>query len=699
MTRVAALCVCLAVLASPANAQNPVRDSARVLSLDSIAVRVTRADARLADVPAAVSLLTGLELRAARPGIGLDEALGVIPGVYVSNRHNFSLGPRLSMRGLGVRAAFGVRGVKVVADGIPLTMPDGQTNLNNLDLLSAGAIEILRGPASALWGNAAGGVLLVRTDVPADGTTRFEARAAFSDLGRGGDDATNLRRFALKGAGGAGRLGWLISASRLEQRGFRAHSDAEANLVNTLVRIGTGASSELTLVLNAADVPVANNPGSLPIDSARNRPSIAWPNNVRTGSGESARQIQMGASFNGALGAGRIEAGTWALTRTVDNPLPFAYIEVDRKAAGARVAWNGAPAQSAAVQVTVGADLEHQQDERREFDNASGSPGSERRRDQTDRVTAVAPFAQATLALGDGGALTAGVRYDRVSFDVDDALLSDGRDDSGTRTLSATSAFAGLAWDAAPRWTVWGNIATAFQTPTTTELLNAPPPAGGPCCPGGFNAELDPQTARGIELGVRTRGTRRITFDVAAFLMNVDDAIVPFQVADVPDRSFFRNAGRTRHRGIEAGLGFAAAGAQARAAYTWNRSTFVDDGDDARSDEGNIVPGAPEHRVVVRVRRPFGRLAAEIDLDRVSEYPVDDANEFMNPGSTVVDLRLEADLAIGASAIVPWVALLNATDERWNGSVVVNAVGGRYYEPAPGRHLMLGFTLRTGSSR
>ncbi len=684
-------------LAPSLAAQVPTRDSARVVVLDSLAVRVTRANANLTRIPAAVSVIQGNELRRGRPGIGLDEALGVVPGLYVSNRNNFALGPRVAIRGLGVRTAFGVRGVRVVADGIPLTMPDGQSNLTNLDLLSASGVEVLRGPASALWGNAAGGVLLVRSDVPAGGDVEAEARVVVSDLGSGSDDATNLRRYGLRVAGRTGRVGWVVSGGRLDQRGFRAHSRAEVSNLNAVGRIATGPSSELTVVVNAADAPTAQNPGSLPFDSAQLRPSAAWPNNVRTGSGEQARQIQLGASWSAALHGGRLEAGSWVVDRDLENPLPFGFIDLARTAAGGRLIWGGPIA--ASLDVTVGADLEHQRDARREFNNVAGERGSERRRDQIDRVTALGPFAQGRLSLGERVTFMATARHDLVRFAVDDRLLDDGRDDSGERNLSATSGFVGATWDARPGWTTWANLATSFQTPTTTELINAPPPAGAPCCPGGFNANLEPQTATSVEAGFRGRIDDHTRIDVTVFTMDVEDAIVPFQIAGIEGRSFFRNAARTRHRGVETSVSFALAGATARAAWTWNRTIFVDDGSAARNHEGNLVPGAPEHRIVVRVSQSIGPALAELNIDRIGEYFVDDANLATNPAATLIDLRVNATGQIGGVTTSPFIALVNAFDKRHNGSVVINAAGGRYYEPAPGRHVMIGLVLRTGRAR
>src|SRR5690606_17005473 len=162
------------------------------------------------------------------------------------------------------------------------------------------------------------------------------------------------------------------------------------------------------------------------------------------------------------------------------------------------------------------------------------------------------------------------------------------------------------------------------------------------------------------------------------------------------DRTFYRNAARTRHRGVEAGLSATRGATRARLAYTWSRFTFVDDGSAGEDFEGNRVPGAPEHRLAARIQHALSVLTGEIDLEHRGGYYVDDANTTRTKSATTVDLRLSGQARLGAMLVEPFGAIVNAGDTRYNGSVVVNAVGGRYYEPAPGRHFLLGLTLRAG---
>lgn len=668
-----------------------VPDSVRV-RIDTLRVPITRvsADPRLA--PVALSIIGRAQIQDARPGIGLDEALAGVPGLVVNNRQNFSLGNRIVMRGLGARATFGVRGIRVLSDGIPLTMPDGQTNLNNLDLGSAGAIHVLRGPASALYGNAAGGVIAIETE-PAPGSFSTEARVLLGDQDAG--TLTRLTRVQAKVGQTVGRGAYVASVARLDATGYRDHSAAEQTMFNGRAAFDVSPETQLSVVLNAMDMPVAQSPGSLPVDSAAASPRMAWPANARTLSGEAARQVQLGGRIVHGFAHGRADVGVYGITRNLENPLPFGFITVDRAAGGVRALYEHEFGDTRPV-LTAGIDVEAQRDDRREFANDGGQPTGTARRDQQDRVTTFGPFAQLRFLAGDIG-VTAGARYDAVRFETID-LRGAAVDASGSSTLHAPSFMLGATY-ATSFGTVFGNVATSFQTPTTTELINAPPAPGEACCPAGFNQDLEPQRALSVEAGVRS-DLLGWDYELVAYTMAVTDALVPFQIPEVEGREFFRNTGRTRHRGVELSAG-RSVGDQLRfdAAYSFTDVRFgVDDESDA-SLEGNLVPGIPPHGLYLATAWTprQGTLAAE--LRRVARQYANDANTAAVDGYTIVDVRAFTQLDAGRVQISPFIALNNVFDVRYSGSVTVNAFSGRYHEPAPGFNVSLGASLRTGGWR
>lgn len=669
-------------------AQTP-RDTA-VIPLDTLQVPVTRTAVSSARAPVSLSLVGRGTIQGARATIGLEEALAGVPGLIIDNRQNFSLGSRLVIRGLGARAAFGVRGVRVLVDGIPLTMPDGQTNLNNLDLGSAGAIHILRGPASALFGNAAGGVIAVETE-PATGPRSAEARVTLGDQGRG--SLTRLWKAQAKVTETIGSFDYLASVSRMHADGYRDYGRARQTMVNARGGLQTSETTRITVVMNAVDMPLAENPGSLPLDSALATPSMAWPRNVATGSGESMRQAQIGMRLQHERSGSRTDVSAHALRRTLENPLPFAVIDLARTAGGVRALYEHA---FGAATLTGGVDVEAQSDDRREFANEAGTAVGPARRDQEDRVASIGPFAQARLDAGRLGA-TLGARYDAVHFETIDRR--EGIDESGQRTLQAPSVMAGLTFET-PRATIFANVASAFQTPTTTELLNAPPAPGQPCCPTGFNAELEPQRLISTEVGVRGALSALVSYEAAAYIMDVHDALVQFQVPEADGRDFFRNAGRTRHRGLELAAGATLLPTLAvSGAYTITDVRFRDDGDPDTRFEGNRVPGITPHRVFAAVTWSPRAARITAELQHNASQPADDANTAENPGYTVVDLRAGTAISVGAVSVAPFVALNNIFDRKYFGSLTVNAAAARFYEPAPGFNMTLGASIRTGAWR
>jgi iron complex outermembrane receptor protein len=667
-------------------------DTTRVVRLPEVDVSVTRTPRHIERVPAAISVVSREQIQNAQPGLTLDEDLVSVPGVFISNRYDFSQGMRLSIRGFGARAAFGVRGVRIIADGIPLTMPDGQAALNNIDLSSAERIEVIRGPSSALYGNASGGVVSIETEEPGADFS-FDTRVVGGDYGRGNDNLLNLRKLQLKASDRRGRFSYLASGSRMQITGFRDYSRARQTMLNGKASYALSPSSYLTLVLNAADVPLSQSPGAVTIDTATRRPAAAFPRNIQLLAGKAVTQVQSGVRFVHDTHTHRLDASVYGLGRALDNPTTFAFIHVGRSSGGARATYAvqgrvlGLP-----LTLTTGADAELMRDNRTERNNKAGLPGDTLRKDQLDQVGAVGPFVQGVLSLLPSLELTLGVRYDAVAFKTVDHQLADG-DNSGQRTLRRFSPLAGLMLAATPKLSVYTNVGTSFQTPTTTELINAPPAPGVPCCKGGFNTALDPQHAISYEAGIKGHPFNGVRYEVAAFVAHVEGELVSYRLPPLEDRDFFRNAGKSRHRGVELGVAIDPAyGPHASASYTYSDFQFIDDGLTGVTN-GKHIPGVAPHHLFGSVGYRGRRIPTiDIDIEHVSRFFASDGNEAFsaNPAYTTADVRMSWSQRVGQWALSPFIAVNNVTDKRYNGSVVLNATARRYFEPAPGRNLYFG---------
>ena len=667
------------------------RDTLPLYRTSEIAVQVARSVTALASLPYAISVVDRAAVQAAERAVSLDEALRFVPGLFVHNRRNFSLGDRVTIRGQGARAQFGVRGIRVLADGIPLTLADGQSTLTNLDLASVGRVEVIRGSASSLYGNAAGGVLSYRTELPVDQGLLLEPMLV------GGSHGFFQTR--LKASGSAGDVSYLGSLSYLQTDGFRDYSEAEIFRANLRVAGRVGETGEVRGLLNLYSTPFAQNASSLSFEDARDNPRMARSFIISQGSGEEATQGQGGVAFDLPLGeTARFRATAWGVARDLWNPIPGRIIQIDRLGGGIRSEVAGAL--GTRVSWVGGVDLELQRDERTELDNLgveedvpeSRAQEGEVLLDQRERVLGLGPFLRVGVELGERWTLTLGGRVDVYRFDAADHLLADG-DDSGDRTFTEFSPAAGLTFDASDWLHVYGNFSTAFQTPTTSELSNQPDGSGG------FNPDLEPERIVGGELGVRgSFENARLGYGVSGFLANVKDALVPFE--GPTEEVFFRNAGEVERSGIEVFLGWEPDPAwRVELAHTIQRLRFEEFTTAEADFAGNDEPGVPTQWITLGLTHaPDIGLRTEVNFRWVDAYAVDDANTAFNDSYRVVDLRMSLDLTARRWPLRMFLGIDNLFDERYNGSVVPNAFGARYYEPAPGIQVYGGVSWPIGSA-
>ena len=665
-------------------------DTAPAMTHPELVVSVLRNPVRLDAVPYAVTVRTTADA-VPTAGLSLASELTAIPGLQVQSRFNDALGDRIILRGFGARTQFGVRGIHVVVDGVPATMPDGQTTLNHLDLTRLTRAEVLRGPAAATYGNAAGGVLLLDTRPPPAAGFRQELGAA---VGEG-----SLLRLRAASGGPVGASGaWSAALSREERDGYRPHAGTRRyNLTGRLDAPAAGGWLRATVHGVTYD---ADNPGSLTPDQFLADPSQAQAYNVAQGTGEEGRHGQLGVAWERPVGGVLVEGSAYGLVRSLENPIPPSVIDLDRRAAGGRVVLRSEGWDAGSVEWAVGADLGIQSDDRRNYVNEAGDRGS-LTLDQRERVVNGAVHAQLLWPLLDRLGLLVAGRYDRISFLADDRLTGPGNpDDSGERTMDAISPTAGLRLTIAPGVTLFGNVSTAFETPTTTELVNRPEGAGG------FNHELEPQRTVSYEAGGRARIASGFYLEATTYRANVRDALIPFEVASAPGRQYFRNAGEAVHQGVELLGELELPRLELLAALSLIDARFGAYETEAGSYDGNDVPGVRpwtfETQATVRPFRSeveagsFSELAVTMDLRATGAMAVEDANTVTAPGYELLNARVGGvALRLGGWSVEPYAGVQNLLDEAYVAAVVPNAFGGRYFEPGPPRSLFFGVELRS----
>jgi iron complex outermembrane receptor protein len=663
----------------PAHVPTAPADTTPPIPLAPLVVTVLRSSLDLSRVPAAVTVTDAAPAARGGPGLGLDDALRAIPGLQVDNRYNYALGERISIRGFGARTQFGVRGIRVVVDGVPATLPDGQTALDQVDLATVGRAEVLRGAASSLYGNAAGGVIQLESAPAPLVPFRQEFRTVAGSDG--------LLRVESRTGGTVGRLWYGVDGARLTYGGYREHS--AATYLYAGARLGyRGARDDLRLVLRFVDLD-AENPGSLSDSLLASDRRRAFPYNLAQRTGKTSQQLQLGGSWRRALGHGALEVAAYGLARQIENPTPPQVIDLDRAATGARIVYHGAARE---LRWTIGIEADRQRDDRRNHRNLQGERDA-LTLDQLERVTGIGAFGQLAAPLAPRLTGLAGLRYDAFRFRVRDRFLaSDGTNQSGRRTMDALSPSLGVIYAAGAATSLYANFGTSFQTPTTTELANRPEGAGG------FNPALQPERTRSLEAGVRGEVAERASYQIAAYRAQTKNALIGFEVPAVPGRTFYRNAGSAVHRGIEVeSTAELRADVVLRLSYAYTDARFGGYRTAGEVLDGKRIPGVAPHRAEgsLGYRRAPGYL--ELWGRAVAGIPADDQNTATSPGYALAGLRAgAAGVTLGGIEVAPFAGVDNLFDRRHNAAVTINAAGGRYYEPGPGRSLFAGARLGFG---
>jgi iron complex outermembrane receptor protein len=647
------------------------------------------------DLPFAVSVQTPDSTRPGQRHLSLDEALWLVPGLTVSNRNNPSQDPRIAIRGFGARSAFGVRGIRVLRDGLPLTLPDGQTPVDYLDLESVGRVEVMRGSASSLYGNAGGGVVDIRTSDPLPVPVSGEVRLWTGAFGS--------RRIVAKSGGTAGALSYQGNVVRTESDGYRDYS--RQRMTNGFARMSLdGDRGSYALEWLGVNTPLAQNPGALTRAQFEADPRMADPLSIRKAARKTVIQSQLGLTARRGGTRGEVEASAYAGTRSLLNPLTFGIVDVGRATSGGNVRAT-LPLSLLGMEhrLTAGTELQLQNDLRLNYTNCNDIPPltvptatcssltTERGSvtlNQREIISSIGLYVRDELQLGERITLTGAARADAVRFEVKDRLISaTNPDDSGHRLLDAMSPMVGLLVRLFPLHSAYANISSAFETPTATELGNQPSGAAG------INRELQPQRSTTYEIGVKGVRQSGWQYNAALFATSVHDELIPYDIPGGGGRRFFRNAGRTSRRGVELGTGLTLGALDLGGAYTYANYRFVDFTVDTAHYAGNHIPGIPRQtfQATATVRNFFGTFVTEATL--ADGMFVSDANLESAPGYAIVNARLVTGASMGLSAAEVTFGAQNLFNTRYVSSVSVNAAGGKFYEPGSQRSIYVGVSL------
>lgn len=686
-----AICIAAAFGSLPAFAQT---------TLAPVVVTATRVEQSSFDLPVSIDSVDAAQLREQRLGANISESLNRVPGTVVQNRETYSQEQSLVIRGFGARSQFGVRGVKLIADGIPASTPDGQGGTGLFDLATAKRIEVLRGAFSALYGNHSGGVVQVFTeDGPAQPTLGLSLAAG----------SYGTRRETLKFGGDAGIVNYIGSISRLETDGYRQWSEATKDQANVKLRIRAGEKSTVTLIGNYLDQNNNQDPLGLTAAQVSANRRQAQPAALSFQTRRNLDNMQAGVVFDTALSdADSLRAIVYGGKRSNEQYLALAANGVsafDRDFQGTGLRWTH---RAGALTLTAGGDYERAQDLRQGFTNNNGSKGA-LSRDEINTVYQAGAYAQAQWDVSKSLSLSGGLRYTRVSFSSEDHFINaTNPNDSGKAKHSAWTPTVGAVFKLTPTINLYANAGRSFETPTFIELAYQPAPASG------LNFALQPSRSNQYEIGVKAYVTNDIKVNVALFKIDTSNEIVINTNAG--GRATYQNAGDTERRGIELAIdGPLGAGFNGTLAATWIDAKFRDGfsscggvtppcnaASQIAVNSGNTIPGIPRYSIYGELAwayQPLG-FSSALEARWNGKAEVNDANRTVRADAPadpvaayfVAGLRAGFEQKLGNLKLSEFVRVDNLFDKKYIGAIYVNDQNGRYYAPAPERNYLVGLS-------
>jgi iron complex outermembrane receptor protein len=681
--------------------------SPAVTELAPVVVTATREERSLADVPAAVSVADSFTIKNSRSA-GLHEVLRFTPGVQATSRYGLD-DVNLSIRGSGIRTTFGVRGVAVLIDGVPITEPDGLTRLDLIELGAARQVEVVRGPASAVYGGVASGGainIISRSGAESRGLNLRAQRGSFGFQKYDGSVGATF-------AGDRGSV--YLSGAYTDSRGFREANTNEMLRLNFRGDYRPAEHTRVAFEASTSDLDMRI-PGALNLNEFDTAPysAVADPNVVNRYARRDER-FRTGVRLDQRVTLGRpVETMTYAFYggRTLDHPI-FQVLDQDlhRVQLGTRLRAGLDRATSPRLRATAGIDYDNLFGTDRRYVNAGGERGAIRA-DGYMALPNVGIYAQTEAMLGQRITLTGGARYDRVTYHLDNYL---------DPSLSADPTFAQLSPKGTATYRVndgtslYASVARGFEVPSSGEIAVSPNPGES------FNTALEPKTLVNYEVGVKSLLAQRIFVDLAVFRANVHGEFLSRTVAtEAGPRSVFENAGRSRQTGVELGWTVLAAdwldvvGSYTFADFKLTDFSSLTVGPDGRSTlvdfSGNRLPGVPQHRLAGELRlRPAPNLSAGVGAEWQSRMFVDNANadagvvyfKPFGPGAVqqIAYTSVPAFALVHLNASYRWrgttlfASLENVFNKRYIANVTINDGQGRFYGTGAGRYLAVGVAL------
>jgi iron complex outermembrane recepter protein len=657
---------------------------------DEVIVTGTRTNQKIIDIPYSVVRISPTQFKFDRK-VSISDVLNAVPGVFMQSRYG-NHDVRISIRGFGSRSNTGIRGVRILLDGIPESEPDGQTRIEAIDFNSIGSIEVVKGNSSSLYTNAPGGVVNFINDI--NFSKSFVTQ--FNDIGSYG-----LRRNGIKFGVRTKNYGLLTTYTYHNYDGYRPHSSDYWHILNTVLETTPGDNSNLQ-ILGYFATGTIRLPGSLTKAEYDADPYQAAQREVDWDFRRISKKGRVGIRFTSKFGDDlnqEIEITGYGTVKYFERVARNSYRIFDRYGLGGSVKFaSKSEIFEHSNTFTVGGDLFYQTGPISEFNSIGGSKGDELLfcTDETVGNTGVYLLNNLELYNNKLFLLLSG-RYDYVYFKQINRLLGVQNDN---RTFSDITPKFALNYKLTPSIAVYSSFGYSFDSPAGNELDNFPTSSD----PGAMmNPDLKPQQSTNFELGIKGNILNHTSefftsalFEFTFFNTIVKDEIVPFEVLG---NYYFRNSAKTNRMGFEAGLTteiydrFKAIVSYTFSDFTYDNYAAISIAIDTlgaittSSDDfsGNVVPSVPKHNLLLGLEYTH-QLTSNLNgfvkatYQNLSGMYVNDANSSETEGYQILNSTLGLEMFLGNFNILLSGGVNNLLDQKYVGFININSSNGRFYE-------------------
>ena len=678
----AAVLLCLLPLSSVQAQEN---------MLDTVVVSASRTAQRIMDTAASISVVDAAQIHEGQAEQNLSEVLQHAPGIFALNRQNYAQDLLISSRGFGANSTFGARGIKIIVDGIPGTVADGQGQISHIDLASADHVEIMRGPFSSLYGNSAGGVINVFTE---NGKPGVQVTPYFSGGSYG------QVKYGLKVSGERNGINYVLDDGSLHTDGYRAHSAADRDNKNAKVAFKLAEDTSVTLVANSLTLS-AQDPLGLTAAQLQSNPRAAAPTALQYNTRKTVEQTQGGLVLSQRFGSN----DTLTITPYTGERHTIQYlatsfngeINLHRKFDGVNSNWLHT-GELAGMPLKLVAGLESNQNSDHRQTYSGLPPTATVQQDYAMQAKNLDEYLQGELRASAKLAFTAGARHSQTTLSAisNNAASNVLFPSLGSHAYQATTGMAAAQYYLSDNSNVYLSYGTGFDTPTLSQILYSASYVNSAGTNTG-NIGLLAAHTRQLEIGYKGEVSSTAQVKVALFDAHTSDDVVIS--ASNSGKTAYLNAPQTRRQGLELDAQWQLPHQfQASVAYTLLHATVEQTYSEKISNivttinSGNRIAGVPNQGLYTELmwKKTDQSLEYAVEGRAAGSITANDVNQASSAAYAIANVRAIARQKAGNWLFTEFARVDNLFDRSYVGSVIVNQSASQFYESAPGRNWLVG---------